>query len=574
MTLSAGMNRVFCALVSLISYGCAAAAAPAPPIDPYIETAIDSRDTCSGDFKTSALQSKVGNRQFTDTLAKTITTPILWNQFRGERDLFGYAPAFTPNRISLAANGRPLVRDRQLNLQVLKDDGRWMKVPLLDAFRQSIERQGLISQANPWVPRYGPTLFDSGPQTEERVVFDSACNAYTVINANYSSLGQAFLMYSHDGGHSWAAFSIPGTKDTLYTVSLEAPVNGLALRSPPALILAEKYDPTAANGSNPSNAHKAWLLIPVASANNALKFSGPFLISDHTLCCGGHSGFEAQAVSYGDDIYVAYPGDRAVSDPITNRPGTPQYIQTFSRTSGSFLGGPEFVGVGLVGPQNQPETPAYNQADSHNQTALAIDRAGYIHIVIGGHGSRMIYRRSMQPDDGSHWTEPEIFSLQPRDKNDVVDEYSYPSLVLDSSGEPQVLARWSGKGYTFRLVYTYRSNKTGTWSPQQVLLDPGRAYYGVWYHKLTIDPWDRLFIDYSYYPDNLFADEAAQFAKQYGFALRVQPSTPACIPTNLSAAKPNYCHFLGYQDVGGAILARRAPEAAFELATTANFFEF
>jgi hypothetical protein len=426
---------------------------------------------------------------------------------------------------------------------------------------------------NPWVPKYGPTLFDSGPSTEERVVFDTACNAYAVVNANYSSLGQSFLMYSHDGGHSWAAFSIPGTNDPLYTVSLEAPVNGLIPRSPPALILAEKYDP-ATNGSHPDDAHRAWLIIPVASASGALTFRGPFLISDHTLCCGGHSGFEAQAVSYRDHVYVAYPGDRAVRDPITNRSGTPQYIQTFSRTSGSFLGDPEFVGVGLVGPKNQPETPASGLADSHNQTALAIDRSGYIHIVIGGHGSRMTYRRSMRPDDARHWTAPEVFSLRPRDKNDFVDEYTYPSLVLDSVGQPQVLARWSGDHYTFRLIYTYRSTKTGTWSPQQVLLDPGRAYYGVWYHKLTVDPWDRLFIDYSYYPDNLFSDEAAQFAKQYGFQLRVQPSTPACIPTKLSAAKPNYCHFLGYEDVGGAILARRTQEAAFELATTTSFFEF
>jgi hypothetical protein len=570
------MNRFFCALLGLtLPSGCLAAAVPAP-VAPFIETAIQSGDTCSGNFKTSAQHSAIGNRQFPDSLATTVTTPILWNQFRGERQLFGYAPAFTANRISFATNGRPLVRDRQLNLQVLMDDGRWKIVPLLEVVRQSLQRQGLISASNPWLPKYeAPKLFDSGPQTEERVVFDDACHAYTIVNANYSSLGQSFLLYSSDGGHSWAAFSIPGTNDPLYTVSIEAPVNGLSLRSSPALILAEKYDPTAANGSRPSNAHRAWLLIPVVSSN-ALKFSGPFLISDHTLCCGGHSGFEAQAVSYRDHIYVAYPGDHAVKDPISNRTGTPQYVRAFSRTSGSFLGDPEFVGVGLVGPENQAETPAYDLPDSHSQTALAIDRAGYIHMVIGGHGSRMVYRRSTQSDDDQYWTAPEIFTLQPRrdDQKDFVDEYSYPSLVVDSSNQPHVLARWSGKDYTFRLVYTYRSNTTGSWSPQQVLLDPGRAYYGVWYHKLTIDPWDRLFIDYSYYPDNLFADEAAQFAKQYGFVLRVQPSTPACIPTKLTDAKPNYCHFLGYEYVGGAILVRRPEAAAFELATTANFFEF
>src|SRR6516165_164292 len=100
------MNRFFCALLGLTAgCGCLAAAAPAPPVDPYVGTAIESRDTCSGNFRTGALHMESGNRQFPDTLAKRVTTPILWNQFRGERDLFDYAPAFTPNRISFAANG-------------------------------------------------------------------------------------------------------------------------------------------------------------------------------------------------------------------------------------------------------------------------------------------------------------------------------------------------------------------------------------------------------------------------------------------------------------------------------------
>ncbi len=60
----------------------------------------------------------------------------------------------------------------------------------------------------------------------------------------------------------WAAYMIPKTEDPLYTASLEAPVNGVALQSSPALIVAEKYDLAAADGKYPRNAHKAWLLYP------------------------------------------------------------------------------------------------------------------------------------------------------------------------------------------------------------------------------------------------------------------------------------------------------------------------
>jgi BNR repeat-containing family member len=571
------MNRNLCALVALVLAAGICTSGHAKSISPFVETELQSIDTCAGNFKVAAERVQKGQVQFEDAMATTVATPIVWNKFRGQRELFGYVPSFRPNRVSFAANGRPVIRDRELNLQVLMDDGRWTRIPLLQVVTESLRRQRLLSATNPWVPKYERgKLFDSGTHTEERVIFDGKCRAYTVVNANDSSLGQSFLLYSNDGGHSWAAYAVPKTNDPLYTVSLEAPVNGTLLQSPPALIVAEKYDPAAADGTYSSNAHRAWLLFPVLTPSGTLTLAGPFPISDHTLCCGNHSGFEAQAVSYRDHIHIAYPGDSAVADPITNRLGTPQYVRTFSRRLKRFINPPIFVGTGLLGPDHGAPDPTRNVPDSHSQTAVAIDRAGFIHIVIGGHGSRLTYRRSIQPDDASSWTRPEVFSLQPKvaDRNDFVDEYTYPSLVLDRKGQPNVLARWSGESYKFRLIYTVRSNQTGIWTPQQELLDPGRAYYGVWYQKMTSDPWGRLFISYSYYPDNLFSDEAATLAAQYGFVLSIQPSTPPCELTKSTDPKPNYCHYLGYEDIGAAILMRRAVGEKFVLASTRDFFSF
>jgi hypothetical protein len=567
--------KLFCfgSLVAIIaSGGCVAASA-----NPFVETELRSVDTCSGDFKSAAAAAVKARVQFGDSLAKAAPTPIVWSQFRGERELYGYAPSFSPNRVSFATNGRPIVRDRHLNLQILMNDGRWLRISLQKVLSESLQQQGIISAADSWRPKYEPDkLFDSGPHTEERVAFDDRCRAYTVVNANYSSLGRSFLLFSKDGGHSWAAIAIPQTNHPRYTVSLEAPVNGTALHSSPALLVAEKTDPVAADGSYPSDAHQAWLLFPVVSSTGAASLAGPFLISDRTICCGNHSGFEAQAVSYGDHIHIGFPGDRAAPDPLTHRLGTPQYVVTFSRPLRRFINGPIFIGTGMLGPEHDAPYPARDQPDSHSQTAMAIDRSGFIHVIIGGHGSRLLYRRSVRADDISDWSEPEVFSLRPKpeDKRDFVDEYTYPSLILDQEGQPNVLARWSGQGYTFRLIYTYRSNRTRTWTPQQVLLDPGRAYYGVWYQKMSSDPWGRLFISYSYYPDNLFSDEAALLSSQYGFALRIQPSAQACVPTRSNDPNANYCHYLGYEDIGGAILMRRSGDVRFQLATTREFFDF
>lgn len=45
--------------------------------------------------------------------------------------------------------------------------------------------------------------------------------------------------------------------------------------------------------------------------------------------------------------------------------------------------------------------------DNHARPNLTIDREGYLHAVISGHGTPVTYRRSKMPDDASAWGEPE-----------------------------------------------------------------------------------------------------------------------------------------------------------------------
>lgn len=45
--------------------------------------------------------------------------------------------------------------------------------------------------------------------------------------------------------------------------------------------------------------------------------------------------------------------------------------------------------------------------DNHARPVLTVDGDGYLHVVLGGHGSPVTWRRSLRPGDSSEWTPPE-----------------------------------------------------------------------------------------------------------------------------------------------------------------------
>lgn len=541
----------------------------------YVETTLAQNETCTTRVNWDA--PKVTHSP--ELNVSVLNTPIRWDHFRSERQQFGYNPSFAPGPVSFAGNGRPMIRDRNLNLQVLMDDGHWKVVSLLDAAKESLRRQGY--DWGPSTLSYWSSLpiFGSGPGTEERVVFDQNCNAYTVVNAFRSSLGFAFLLHSFDAGHSWAAYPLKGW-DTDGTINMEVPSRAQAgLEHPPALLFHQNYD-------YPGSPRKLVLMFPEKTSDGTLNLHGPYTVAEHTICCGGTSGHENQAVSGGDLIHIAYPGDSPMTDLVSGRIGTPQYIVSFSRSNGTMTS-PVLIGIGFDEPagsdKNDPVNgyTAITVVDEHNQPVLAIDSEGYLHTIIGGHGAAMYYRKSLFPNSITQgWSTPEYVGVRPNDASDPsdpsdpwADNYSYPSLMLDVYNQPHVLARWSGQGYNFRLIYTVRSN-SGAWWPQRVLLDPGRRYYGNWYHKLAMDPWGRIFVSYSYYPSNLFADEAIEFGKIWGFNL--VKDDPTCQSFNVTDLPPsNYCSYSGYTDVSpGNLMSLGTPTSNFELTTTDTFFKF
>jgi hypothetical protein len=153
------MKRRWFALVWIAGVGECDHAAAAPAAS-FMETDLPRDATCAGEFKAAAVANAPG--KFPDSLAQPVRTPIVWNRFRGERELFGYSPAFVPNRVSFATNGRPIIRDRDMNLQVLIDDGRWMRISLKTVLSESLKQQGALAAANAWAQLSTSRCFPAG----------------------------------------------------------------------------------------------------------------------------------------------------------------------------------------------------------------------------------------------------------------------------------------------------------------------------------------------------------------------------------------------------------------------------
>ena len=75
--------------------------------------------------------------------------------------------------------------------------------------------------------------------------------------------------------------------------------------------------------------------------------------------------------------------------------------------------------------------------DNHARPVIAIGPKGYLHVVLSGHNSPVTYRRSVQPNDSSAWTEPE-----------AAGSGTYPTLVCGADGTLYLTLRsskrWNG----------------------------------------------------------------------------------------------------------------------------------
>ena len=103
--------------------------------------------------------------------------------------------------------------------------------------------------------------------------------------------------------------------------------------------------------------------------------------------------------------------------------------------------------------------------DNHARPVIAVDREGYLHVVLSGHNSPVTYRRSVKPNDASEWT-----------KAETVGNGTYPVVTCTTDGTLLVTMRasprWNGVD-----LFVKEPGKAWTKSSKLVIRDPKMPGY-------------------------------------------------------------------------------------------------
>ncbi|QDS98821.1 BNR-4 repeat-containing protein [Adhaeretor mobilis] len=117
--------------------------------------------------------------------------------------------------------------------------------------------------------------------------------------------------------------------------------------------------------------------------------------------------------------------------------------------------------------------------DNHGGPALTVDSEGYLHTVSYPHHNPFRYRKSLNPNDASAWTEETL----------VGDDLTYPSLVTGPDDTLYLIARSSeGPSSEPWGVNLYTKPKDGDWSGPTEILQAGEPDYSHFQASLAWGP--------------------------------------------------------------------------------------
>ncbi len=495
-----------------------------------------------------------------------VYTPIIIKPFYlGEKEQFGYNPHFVPNSVTFDLNNRPFIRTHEGILQILEKGGTWTKVDLVAEAKKSFD-QKMKSIPNWNINWHGYTtwfsntpngpLIKEGNQVDERVVFDNSGDAYTILHtAAASNINLHMLLHSKDNGKTWEVYAIPDTEDGGEAI-LEHQDGYNQLTSPPG-ILINNYPGVGKDGKVISSLK---YLDVNKNPDGTLQFN-KVQIADDSYLGAGPSSFPNQMVTSGDLTHFVYIGgkfqqDKNNPDSIIGISPFPNYVMTYIKTYNHKT--KELSPPILLGPTSTSTAP--NPApDDHEYPGICIDSKGIINVIIGSHGRQFRYTHSLVPNNiEGGWTEP--VGIGEPDDDQAKGEYSYVELVCDSQDVVHVVARSSGIGNRYKLVYLQK--KSGqenweVWNPYQGPVPGENLYqslkhktilynwhpaYGNYYHKLNLDRKGRLFVNYVFFIDNLYSDEVEAYQKKWSAEILVKDD-PACVnnPFDRSKRKSDNC---------------------------------
>jgi len=379
-----------------------------------------------------------------------ISTPLVLEPYCHENGLFGYLPDYPlTNQVYFDTQNRPVVSSG--GGVFVRREGAW------------------------------PEIVPSGQQDEKpapfelrtsKVAFDRDNDMYLIGEQNKAPA----LLHAPDGAEAFALHPIPGHG----SFDIEQFSGHNAPAGPPAFVRITRTakDPKLKWRSLNDLA----LFLPEKGPDGALTLGEPILLSKKCIGFSAHSGIPSSIVSRGSKVHVAW-GE--ATEPAEKAPGVPTFVATYDRENAT-LGEPALIGYG----------PPPN--DVHNSPCITMDSQGYLHVLVGTHGSTFKYARSLEPNDaGGGWTKAEDIGPGLRQ--------TYVGLVCDQNDTLHLAFRlWQSDTTYFPAgnyaCLAYMSKRPDEpWSEPRPLIVAPFSEYSIFYHRLTIDRAGSLFLSYDYW---------------------------------------------------------------------------
>ncbi len=381
------------------------------------------------------------------------------NYYKTSYRLHDYGPNFIPGPVTFDGNNIPYIR-KENYVQTL-ENGKWVRFYFDDAINQAI-------------PNWNGE-FDKSENYDTRIIFDDSDWAYTFISTRGDNQNNNDLvLYSKDKCRTWQALS----KKIRWANSLweTRQVHG-DLKLPPILL-------SSINANDSIVKDLDIFFFKKNSITDELEFEKQITM-DSVHIGVNHSGAPSQIVTKDSTSFLIYSKRHEIGQ-VNN--GNPTYVIEIDRnslpTSGTVENNRTFIGY--AGENNDP--------DGHNYGSLAMDGNGYLHIVLSGHHDQYLkYTKSTNPLSIGSFSSIAYFGGEFVGTND--NGHTYNSLVCDENNKLHCITRWSGNRYHFRIAYLTKS-EGGPWSSIHDLVKPFESNYHNWYHKLSIDRLNNLYVNF------------------------------------------------------------------------------
>ncbi len=469
-------------------------------------------------------------------LSRDVYTPIVHQKYwQLEKELFGYQPSFRANVASFDNRNRPYIRSYGY-VQTLDEQGNWIKLDFTASIKAAYPQ---------WDGNFVTMTDIPNDAFDEHIIFDTDDVAYTQVRIsrfgrNNSNMDMSLFLVSRDHCLSWKCYEIPSSPRF---AKLEHQNAFNEISGPPVILATADY------GFNGKGKDATLFIVPRFNETGGISFSEPVRLCESGAVMAFHSGDTNITITKGDQTFIMY-ADLAYSHEH-NTPGTATFARTYNRKSGE-LSQPVYIGLGG------------DYIDNHNWPALQIDSKGYLHALLGSHHEPFKYTRSVKPLNAEQWTQPVEIGLPIRKLGER--SYTYPAFFIDYDDNMHVVSRWGGTGCKQFLTYE-RKPAGGQWQPMHILVEPFTNLYANWDHKIQMDKFGRLFINYSQYANQeLRADEARIYKEMF-------PETDAVLPADIDK-RINGMYVPQVNRRGYCMLVSEDSGKSWRLAVTKDFADF